>query len=116
MTYTYAEVNAAIAAYAKRFRAGGFYCHRQAMKVALEAAAAARWQPIESAPKDGTIIDVWLDGCSKDDMEFYCTKGTYRSPGWSWVRGKFRPCGGLGVQVPTFVYPTHWMPLPKPPK
>ena len=71
------------------------------------------WQPIETAPKDGTIIDVWLGDCSEDDRCFYCSGETRRSPSWAWHNGKFRPCGGLNI--PTFVQPTHWMPLPSPP-
>lgn len=74
------------------------------------------WQPIETAPKDGTIIDVWLGNASESDVDFYCTAGTRRSPGWSWKQGKFRPLGGLKVAMPTFEVPTHWMPLPKAPE
>ena len=72
------------------------------------------WQPIETAPKDGTIFDVWLGDASKSDLDFYCGRGTQRSPSWHWWNGKFRPAGGLGM--PTFVQPTHWMPLPAAPK
>lgn len=75
----------------------------------------SKWQPIETAPKDGTIFDVWLGDADASDVGYYCTAGTRRSTGWSWRSGKFRPCGGLGVIVPTFVIPTHWMPLPDPP-
>lgn len=73
------------------------------------------WKPIASAPKDGTVFDVWIGDASPDDIEFYCTAGTRRSPAWSWRRGKFRPLGGLDVTMPVFVEPTHWMPLPSPP-
>ncbi len=79
------------------------------------------WLDISTAPKDGTLIDVWLgdsDGPFSPepaDIDFYCTKGTRRSGDWAWANGKFRPCGGLpGMTV--FVQPTHWMPLPTPPK
>jgi hypothetical protein len=73
------------------------------------------WQTIDSAPKDGTIIDVWLGNASEDDVQFYCTEGGRRSPAWSWKQGKFRPLGGLDVAMPVFVEPTHWRPLPSPP-
>ncbi len=72
------------------------------------------WQPIETAPKDGTVFDVWLGDCDENDRQFYCTGKTRRSPGWAWAREKFRPCGGLPV-VTVFVQPTYWMPLPAPP-
>lgn len=73
------------------------------------------WRPIETAPKDGTIFDVWLGNASDDDVAFYCTEGTRRSCGWSWEKGKFRPLGGLKVAMPVFEVPTHWQPLPQPP-
>lgn len=79
------------------------------------------WKPISSAPKDGTIFDVWLgdtDGPfspESTDIEFYCTKGTRRSPGWAWINRKFRPYSGL-LGITVFVQSTHWMPLPAPPR
>ena len=79
------------------------------------------WQDISTAPKDGTVFDVWLGDTDEPfspkrvDIDFYCTKGTRRSPGWTWAEGKFRPCVGL-PHLTTFVQPTHFMPLPPPPK
>ena len=75
----------------------------------------AKWQPIETAPKDGRLFDVWLGDASADDVTFYCTPGTRRSAGWHWFRDKFRPAAG-GFQIPTFVVPTHWRPLPLDPE
>ena len=74
------------------------------------------WQPIETAPKDGTVIDVWLGGISESDRKFYCDGDTFRSPAWAWREGKFRPLGGLNITQVVFVQPTHWMPLPAPPE
>ena len=74
------------------------------------------WQPIETAPKDGTIIDVWLADAEDEDVAFYCTPGTRRSSGWAFHNGKFRPLGGLLKNMTVFVLPTHWMPLPDPPR
>lgn len=76
----------------------------------------SEWQPIETAPKDGTIIDVWLGDADESDQAFYCSEGSRRSPNWTWRHGKFRPLGGLNVTMPVFVRPTHWMPLPEPPR
>ena len=73
------------------------------------------WQPIETAPRDGQLFDVWLGDANQEDVEFYCTPGTRRSVRWSWSKGKFRPSIGLFI-MPTFVLPTHWMPLPPPPE
>jgi hypothetical protein len=75
-----------------------------------------QWQPIETAPRDGRPIDVWLGGddASPEDLRFYCGDGeTRRSTNWHWFEGKFRPMTGL--KLPVFVQPTHWMPLPLPP-
>lgn len=63
------------------------------------------WYPIETAPKDGVLIDLWVsgydDGCrisdcywSVDDQIWWDTAG-----------------GGCVLEKPT-----HWMPLPPPPK
>lgn len=75
-----------------------------------------KWQPIDTAPRDGTVIDVWLGDCDEDDRAFYCCGKTRRSTAWSWKNGKFRPLGGLVDSVPVTVQPTHWMPEPEPPK
>jgi len=72
------------------------------------------WQPIETAPRDGTVFDVWLGDADASDVDFYCTPGTRRSPGWHWFNDKFRPKVN-SLQIPTFVTPTHWTPLPEPP-
>ena len=56
----------------------------------------SKWQPIETAPTDGTEILGWCDGC--------CFVIEYWLDAW-------REIWGLGrVDV------THWMPLPEPPK
>ena len=82
-----------------------------------------QWQPIETAPKDGTVIDVWLGDngdptttAGVSEVEFYCTPGTKRAPGWSWDsrRVKWVPRQGLGT--PVFVQPSHWQPLPEGPQ
>lgn len=84
-------------------------------RAALLAADAAAWQPIESAPKDGTVINVLLPhDISDSDREFYCYPQSRVSFGWAWGNGKFRPCAG--ISVPVFIEPTHWMPLPMTPE
>ena len=74
------------------------------------------WQPIETAPRDGTIFDVWLGDCEEADRHFYCSPATRRSPDWHWRDGKFRPAVKSTFALTTFVEPTHWMPLPGSPK
>lgn len=71
------------------------------LEARLHAVEADRWQPIETAPKDGTWIQVWADSCE-------------RSIQTQWVRwqGEER---WVGTMSPLYVTPTHWMPLPSPP-
>lgn len=59
------------------------------------------WQPMESAPKDGSDILV----CS-DDKAIVCAW-------WSDDFGEWRTYGVGGNQ---WIEPTHWMPLPDPPR
>lgn len=61
------------------------------------------WQPIETAPKDGTNIII-TDGC-----------GCYSVVSWAnyWAIWLFP---GYGDSDNEFYYPTHWMPLPEPPE
>jgi hypothetical protein len=66
------------------------------------------WRPIETAPRDGTLIDIWCDGerlpdCCWDPHGFGNT-------GW---QQKY-------AEVPNFFpingTPTHWMPRPEAPR
>ena len=42
-----------------------------------------KWYGIGTAPRDGTIFDVWLGNAANSaEIDFYCTEGTRRSPGW----------------------------------
>lgn len=71
----------------------------------------AQWKPIETAPKDGTIIDLW------DDM-YKC-----RVTGARWAHHRCengkpigeKSWGRNSIDGPFVGIPTHWMPLPKPP-
>jgi hypothetical protein len=66
-----------------------------------------QWQSIETAPKDGTEIDVW------------CPEGGegYRVPDawWSSVDGHWL-YAGQGNSMQWLTGPTHWMPKPPPPE
>lgn len=84
-------------------------------RVAQARMSVLSWQPMETAPKDGTVIDVWLGDAYPEDVAFYCLSDkNRRSTNWHWLNGKFRPCCGISVLV-TFVIPSHWMPLLGPP-
>lgn len=71
------------------------------------------WQPIETAPKDGTTILIGRDmrdfGFVRGYGRFEGTDGAYIS---GWVSSGFiDPPGNLGL-----AHPTHWMPLPPAPQ
>jgi Protein of unknown function (DUF551) len=73
---------------------------RHTVGAALEAAACARWQPIDTAPKDGTpIFGYWplSDGPAFDVI--------WWDEHLQWTDGDFH-----------FHKPTHWQPLPEAPK
>lgn len=72
------------------------------------------WRSIETAPRDGTPILVarhmrefgWIRGWAQwQSLEFAGYDG-------GWVSyGMFEPFGNLGLAEPT-----HWQPIPEPPK
>ena len=70
------------------------------------------WQPIETAPKDGTHIIGLFDGWSDE-----CVRVTwYNKKSYSKLFGKITIKRLKGWQNGlNKVKPTHWMPLPKPP-
>lgn len=81
----------------------------------------SEWQPIETAPKDGTVIDLWHEEFDRQaDMywgkpEHCCGEyGQYCDSDWhsepeGWV------CSAVNQAIFADGY-THWMPLPAPPK
>lgn len=62
------------------------------------------WQPIETAPKDGTNILV----CAEDVMSTVKWDDFFKE--WALV------VSGSQSEDDEFYGPTHWMPLPPPPK
>lgn len=67
------------------------------------------WQPIDTAPRDGTTVDVWCqysDGSSGRIVDCCFKDGR-------WVRlVGTRDAYWINYIVP----PTHWQPLPPPPE
>ena len=58
------------------------------------------WQPIETAPKDGTETLLWEKGFEVYAVGYFCElaeKWVVFGTHWNWQ-------------------PTHWMPLPEPPE
>lgn len=69
----------------------------------------SEWQPIETAPKDGTVVYLYRQvGDWKVRGHGYWEGGGIVS-GWI-TQGFYDPPGNLGL-----AHPTHWMPLPAPP-
>jgi hypothetical protein len=65
------------------------------------------WQPIASAPKDGTHILIWdgeIECVAKFDIWFTGHEGAWECVGAS----------GYDIEN-AFKAPTYWMPLPPPP-
>jgi hypothetical protein len=81
--------------------------------------AEAAWQPIETAPKDGTLIMIWwlplrYDGSllhpEKELAAGHIMDGIrYDADLQTWMRG------GTYADYRNNIKPTHWMPLPAPP-
>lgn len=66
------------------------------------------WQPIETAPKDGTLIDLWLDGERAPACRFWSYDGhSYWEQAYAEATDCFAPLYDAE--------PTHWMPIPEPP-
>jgi hypothetical protein len=61
------------------------------------------WQPIETAPKDGTWILGWAQS---DSTPYRVSWGRNHNGSMTWCTSSFSFVGG---------YITHWMPLPAPP-
>lgn len=72
------------------------------------------WRPIETAPKDGTIVDLWIQIPEIGDG--------YRVTDAEWRKGEWQinECGEFDSEIRLRRmdgqnFATHWMPLPDPP-
>jgi hypothetical protein len=65
--------------------------------------AGNQWRPIETAPKDGTFIDLWV-GDRVANAKWSNGEWQELELEWEWMSWQ-----AIGVT------PTHWMPLPPPP-
>jgi hypothetical protein len=66
----------------------------------------SEWQPIETAPKDGTVIDLWIPGWERFAD---CHWSKIEPAGWT------SDFGDVVLECTGNTEPTHWMPLPEPP-
>lgn len=70
------------------------------------------WQPIETAPKDGQLIDLWI--APKDEFTnsalLPCRVANAYFEDGRWYHT------GARVALRVWHNPTYWMPLPDPPE
>jgi len=66
------------------------------------------WQPIETAPKDGKWVLVYVNAWGRHEFAV-CF---FRDDKWVYVDSNFED---INEDI-EFGAPTHWMPLPEPPK
>lgn len=88
------------------------------------------WKPIETAPKDGTLVLLFLrEPMDSNDFNGFCPTDPQIVVGWwdddAWGDGPWN-CGftsdgsadtnGYSSALMIGVHATHWMPLPPPPE
>lgn len=80
-----------------------------------------KWQPIETAPKDGTRVDLWVtySGDERNQPAAYretCCEWRIdkygRGPFWCRYSEDYEDGGWTEIDDT----PTHWMPPPEPPE
>ena len=81
---------------------------REALRKALADADGMGWQPIETAPKNQSVLLY----CSAAYVPIYCGMKRYGDPSEPQFNELAWRCDSSG----TFASPTHWMPIPKPPR
>ncbi len=85
----------------------------------------SEWQPIETAPKDDTIVDLWVQFEDSPNQPQRAANCYWREDcidpldsGWECIYAEMYS-RDAGIHCPSFPVigkPTHWMPLPAPPK
>lgn len=73
--------------------------------LALLSTPPSGWQPIETAPKDGTMVLI------ADARDGYVCEARHLDEGRGWWARNNDPTDYWGEEI----FPTHWMPLPQPP-
>ena len=69
-------------------------------------AMTSEWQPIETAPKDGSEILGWCHGLGRHIVSWGCQP--QHNPRHFWISST--------CNINHIDQPTHWMPLPAPPR
>lgn len=77
------------------------------------------WKPIETAPKDGRDVHLWVRGSLVPVAGYYISRAylqrEYDNP--DHMEEGWYPSFGYPFDCPEVTMtPTHWMPLPPPPQ
>lgn len=90
---------------------------RAAAALIRELVGREKWQPIETAPKDGTRLMLWMQPVN--DARFQPTDGPHAVFGtwvvWSAAMQREGMKDGWSWYGSAMHCPTHWRPLPAPP-
>ena len=81
------------------------------MPVCMEAQV-TEWKTIDSAPRDGTRVDLWVPGIGRVTDAAWQKADHVPLYGWhhqAWYDPEWPEDGREWVE------PTHWMPIPEPP-
>lgn len=74
----------------------------------------SEWQPISTAPRDGTHVDLWMEICAS--LRSFGMSDSFRVPDCWWSKkGTWDHYFGNGIRSLQSDYITHWLPLPAPP-
>lgn len=73
----------------------------------------SEWQPIDTAPTDGTTVDIWANGERYPDMIFRAG-GPGEDADWDDKHDMFCLIGDRIIDTLEDV--THWMPIPEAPQ
>jgi hypothetical protein len=79
---------------------------QRAQALVKEPGEVSEWQPIETAPKDGTHVVLLVPGCRSVAVVGH----------WFDFGQVVHGVTGFWEASATQIAPTHWMPLPEPPK
>lgn len=80
--------------------------------------APRQWQPIETAPRDGTTVLLYrpLAGKTHDPVVIIGRSVPYNGHSWPATIPEGVSADGPGNYTDRVCYATHWQPLPEPPK